>query len=65
MLVSCDLVDWKWLKSLPGPRARCDALLDEPIPGKVESCFDVVKRWIISAIEHEDLSDALEALAGG
>src|SRR5262245_20057845 len=63
MQVSCDLVDWDWLKSLPGPRARCDVFLEEPLPGKIHTCFDIVKKWEISTLTHDDVADALESLA--
>jgi len=63
MQVSCDLVDWKWLKGLPGPRARCDVFLEEPVPGKVVHCSAVVPKWDISALTHDEVADALESLA--
>src|SRR5262245_63581942 len=62
MQVSCDLVDWEWLKGLAGPRARCDALLEAPAQ-KVVPCSAVVKGWIYRPSDHDDMSDALEHLA--
>jgi hypothetical protein len=63
MQVSCDLVDWKWLEGLAGPRVRCDALLEAPAE-KVVPCSAVVKGWIYRPSDHDDMSDALDSLAG-
>jgi hypothetical protein len=63
MQVSCDLVDWKWLKGLAGPRAQVDALLEAP-DQKVVPCTAVVKGWVYRPSDHDDMSDALESLAG-
>lgn len=63
MQVSCDLVDWKWLRGRKGARARCDALLEAPT-GKVVPCTAVVKGWVYRPSDHDDMGDALESLAG-
>jgi hypothetical protein len=60
--VSADVVDWKWLKGLPSARAQCDALLEEPPPGKVESCVTIVPDWDLGGVLHGDVGDALETL---